>query len=474
MTTLLFYDIESSGLNKCFDQVLQFAAIRTDLELNEIERYEIIVKLNPDLIPSPYATITHHISIADNANGMNELEAIKKIHSLLNAPGTISLGYNTLGFDDEFLRFSFYRHLLTPYTHQFANECRRMDLYPMAIMYRLFKPEVLNWPEVDGKVSLKLDRLSPANNLASGPAHTAIVDVEATVELARRFKQHDKMWNYLSAHFEKNTDQAREKKLHPAWDSPTAPLLGIMIYGKFGANAVYHAPVISLGQHNHYRNQTLWLRLDLPQLAETTLESIADSTWVLTKRYGEPGFILPMQEPYTQHLSAERRAIMEANLAWLQAQPKILAKIADYHRDFKYTVNPETDIEAALYQNGFLTDTETKQCQKFHALDVAGKIKLLPSLSPKLQTMAIRVLGRHYYAQLPAEYQLQFNEYLKRVFSSDEGKLLCDFTQQKRYSLARAFAEISELRQRSDLSAKQIDLLDELEAYAKEKQIYGN
>ncbi|MDF2690695.1 MAG: exonuclease, partial [Gammaproteobacteria bacterium] len=248
MTTLLFYDIESSGLNKCFDQVLQFAAIRTDLELNEIDRHEIYVKLNPDVIPSPYASITHHVSIADTEQGLSEFEAIQKIHALLNTPGTISLGYNTLGFDDEFLRFSFYRNLLNPYSHQFANECKRMDLYPMAIMYQLFKSEVLNWPSLNGQISLKLDQLSPANNLASGPAHTAIVDVEATVELAKRFKKNQKMWDYLCAHFDKNTDQAREKKLAPAWTGPNAPLLGLMFFGKFGSQAAYHAPVLSLGQ----------------------------------------------------------------------------------------------------------------------------------------------------------------------------------------------------------------------------------
>ena len=38
--TYLFYDLETTGLNPCFDQVLQFAAIRTDLSLNEIERHE--------------------------------------------------------------------------------------------------------------------------------------------------------------------------------------------------------------------------------------------------------------------------------------------------------------------------------------------------------------------------------------------------------------------------------------------------
>ncbi|MDF2529293.1 MAG: exodeoxyribonuclease [Gammaproteobacteria bacterium] len=466
MTTLLFYDIESTGLSQCFDQVLQFAAIRTDLELNELERHEIIVKLNPDVIPSPYATITHHVGIADTAHGLNEFEAIKKIHALLNAPGTISLGYNTLGFDDEFLRFSFYRNLLTPYSHQFANDCRRMDLYPMAIMYHLFKPEVLNWPQIEGKVSLKLDQLSPANNLAKGPAHTAIVDVEATVELARRFKKDEKMWAYLCGHFDKATDQAREKKLQPAWQSQQAPALGLMFYGKFGSQSSYHAPVLNLGQHQHYRNQTLWLRLDKPELALTTESSIKESTWVLNKKYGEPGFILPMQEPYTQYLSEERRSIVEQNLAFLKNYPDILGKIIAYHQQYKHPVHPDTDIDAALYQNGFLTEAENKLCQRFHAQDTLGRIKMLQDLSPKIQSMAVRVLGRHHYSELPPEYQQQFDAYLSRIFSLDEAILLSDYTQKKRYSLARAFAEIAELRQRPDLSPKQLALLEELEAYA--------
>ena len=53
--TFLFYDIETTGLNYVFDQVLQFAAIRTDSALKELTRHEIKVKLRPDVICSPGA-----------------------------------------------------------------------------------------------------------------------------------------------------------------------------------------------------------------------------------------------------------------------------------------------------------------------------------------------------------------------------------------------------------------------------------
>ncbi|MDE4959350.1 exonuclease domain-containing protein, partial [Francisella tularensis subsp. holarctica] len=95
--TLLFYDLETSGINKSLDQVLQFAAIRTDLDFNEIERFKFFVKLNPDTTPSPMATITHHISIALANTGIAEYQAIRNIHKIINAPGTISIGYNTRG-----------------------------------------------------------------------------------------------------------------------------------------------------------------------------------------------------------------------------------------------------------------------------------------------------------------------------------------------------------------------------------------
>jgi exodeoxyribonuclease I len=66
MSTYLFYDLETTGLNRAFDQVLQFAAIRTDMSFNEIDRHEIRIKLRPDVIISPYAIITHRIPIRSN------------------------------------------------------------------------------------------------------------------------------------------------------------------------------------------------------------------------------------------------------------------------------------------------------------------------------------------------------------------------------------------------------------------------
>lgn len=43
----VFYDIETSGISQHFDQILQFAAILTDDDLQEVERFEIRSRLQP-------------------------------------------------------------------------------------------------------------------------------------------------------------------------------------------------------------------------------------------------------------------------------------------------------------------------------------------------------------------------------------------------------------------------------------------
>ena len=138
MKTYLFYDIETSGLNHAFDQILTFACIRCDLNLNEIDRQTITIRLRKDIVPSPGAFLTHGLTPDELKLGISEYKAALKIYKILNRPGTISLGYNSLGFDDEFLRFTFYRNLLDPYTHQYSNGCCRMDVMPITVIFRVF------------------------------------------------------------------------------------------------------------------------------------------------------------------------------------------------------------------------------------------------------------------------------------------------------------------------------------------------
>ncbi|MCX7125086.1 MAG: exonuclease domain-containing protein, partial [Gammaproteobacteria bacterium] len=356
-STYLFYDIETTGLNKCFDQVLQFAAIRTDLKLQEIERHEIHVRLNNDIIPSPYAVITHRIGPSQFDKGISELEAIQKIHALLNTPNTISVGYNTLGFDDEFLRFSFYRHLLTPYTHQYANRCGRMDIYPITMLYYLFKKELLQWPEGN----LKLENISKKNQLAEGLAHNAMVDVVATLALARKLMADPAMWSFVTGYFQKTVDDDRIKSAESVLHIGNLAMpVGLLVYGKIGAKDSYLAPVVLLGQHLHYKNQALFLRLDTADIVKTKADAPFETTRIFRKRCGEPPLFLPLKERYTALLSEDRQKLMAANQQFLSENTAIFDAIRQYYQDAKYPEHPTRDIDAALYMIDFPSSLEEK------------------------------------------------------------------------------------------------------------------
>lgn len=459
MQTFLFYDLETTGLSKPFDQIIQFAGIRTDKNLNEIERYELKIKLNPDVIPSPYALITHHIGIHDTASCISEYDAIQHIHRWMNQPGTLSLGYNTLGFDDEFLRFSFFRNLLPPYTHQYANGCGRMDLYPMTIMYYLFKNHVINWPEIDGRASLKLEQLNHANALAKGRAHDAMVDVEAALQLAKHFYNEHDMWEYLAGHFNKSIDNERTQ--------PLQKNIALFFEGFLGPEQHYQCPILFIGQHRHYKNQSLWLRLDNELLSKTTPETLTETTRIMNKKPGEPGFILPMKDRFLKHLEPERLKLAEYNQQWLQKNPDIYHAIVEYYTHYKYPIYPNTDMDASLYLIGFKTFAEERFCQSFHAANPKEKVIMTEKLqNPLLQTQAIRVLGRHFPEAFTAAQTEKFNLYMTRINPDNEDEAMIDFQNKKRLTPRAAIQQIDEIR-KTILSEEQKNLLMELEHYLK-------
>lgn len=456
--TFLFYDIETSGLNPAFDQIIQFSAIRTDLNFNELERYEWMISPNPDIIPNPTAMIIHRTTLTAWQQGEAELTVVQRIHALMNTPGTISLGYNTLGFDDEFLRFSFYRNLLAPYTHQYANNCSRADIYPITALYYLFHSSIFSWPIRNEKISLKLDAINELNKLVTGVAHTAIVDVEATIALAKNFMQHKDTWQYAIGYFDKEKDSERTQKLPNILGKKHA----ILVDGVFGASLNFCAPVLNLGTHYHFKNQSCWLRLDTENLSHSTLNDFVQHNWVISKKLAEPGFLLPPTEKYLQKLTNEKTAILKKNIQWLENNPEILQAITQYYCDYTYPKHPNIAPEAALYEQGFWSNEQQQQSQQFHRVENSKKSAVIDRIShPLLKTLAIHALGRFDANFLSEEQREELETYWKKLKENPEK--IIDYKGKQKLSLAQALDEIKGLKLNETLDAEQKKLLLELE-----------
>lgn len=466
MKTFLFYDLETSGLNPAFDQVMQFAAIRTDESLNELERHKFHCQLRPDIIPHLSAVLTHRLSPlqAQDDSLYTERECVRYIHALLNQPGTVSVGYNTLGFDDEFLRFSFFRNLLPPYTHQFKDKCQRMDLLPIVVMYYLFYPQALSWPSHQGKTSLKLEDLNQQNKWVEGQAHDAMIDVEATVALAHQLMQYQSMWNYCTSYFDKQLDQACFAK----WALKDNPAL--WIHHRLGVDQKYIAPVAYLGQHWHFKNQLLFVRLDQQRFDDIKPEDWPDNIWVYKKKWGVPGLLLPYQKSYAQHLSEERQQIAQYNWQWIHNNPHLWQQLQKRHLDYKPETPPEADPDSVLYQHGLISRHDEQISSQFHQhrQDLDLQQQLINELSTaELRELAWRMLIRNHHNHLPDKQQSNAWDFFQKQITQP----VVDYRRQAKYNLNQARQDwLEQKANEANLDTQQQELLNDYEHFLNNKQ----
>jgi exodeoxyribonuclease-1 len=387
----------------------------------------------------------------------------------MNRPNTISLGYNTLGFDDEFLRFAFHRNLLPAYTHQFKNGCFRMDILPMTLMYYLYKNEVLQWPVIDGRPSLKLENINEANKLAEGRAHDALVDVEGTAALAKILAGQKETWQYLKDGFNKKADTARIKTLPLFFDQPgRRETWGIMPGVHFGAEQNFQAPVLYLGDSKPYSNQSLWLRLDLPELQQTSTDNINETTWVVRKKYGEPDFVLPPKDRFMKRLNEQQIKNTAENKKWLAENPDILKKIIEYSINFEYAFIPDLDADAALYQMEFPSNEEEKTFKQFHDLPAEQKPDVIKWItSADRRQLAERIICRNLESSAPAALMQEFSMHVRNIYKN--GDKILDYKNKNYRSAGQVLEEIDQLKNSGGLDDEQNRLLDELKDYVNEK-----
>ena len=202
--TLYWHDYETFGIDPKRDRPVQFAGIRTDEDLNIIgEPLVIYCRPANDFLPSPQACMVTGISPQlALAKGLPEAEFIARIHTELSQPGTCTVGYNNIRFDDEFTRNILYRNFYDAYAREWQNGNSRWDIIDLLRVTKALRPDGINWPERDdGQTSFRLEELSQANHIAHESAHDALSDVLATIEVAKLVKkQQPRLYQYIYQH----------------------------------------------------------------------------------------------------------------------------------------------------------------------------------------------------------------------------------------------------------------------------------
>ena len=187
MSNFIFYDFETSDSNKYWGQIIQIGAILTNDNLDELDRFDARCRLSPGIIPSAMALIVNKSSpkMLKESN-LSHYEMIRQFVGTLKKWGKATfMGFNSIEFDEEFLRCTLFQTLEYPYLTS-TNGNTRGDVLSLARAANLYYPNTLkNSINAKGNAVYKLDQMAPLNGIEHDDAHSAIGDVIATVGIAK-------------------------------------------------------------------------------------------------------------------------------------------------------------------------------------------------------------------------------------------------------------------------------------------------
>ena len=379
MNSIVWYDYETFGAQPAWDRPAQFAAIRTDEQLNELEEpVELFCRQSDDYLPHPQAVLITGIVPQDcQRKGVNEHEFMRRINTMFSVPGTCSAGYNSIRFDDEFTRYGLYRNFLDPYAREWQGGNSRWDLLDVARCAYALRPDGIEWPRNEqGRISFKLELLTAANGLTHGKAHDAVSDVRATIALARLLRDRQpKLFSYLYGLRQKHevaalVDVSNHKPL-------------VHISGMYPVEQGCMTVVVPLCWHPTNKNSVIvWdLQQDPAQLAGLTAEQIQQRVFVKTADLAEGESRLPLKEVHINKApvlapaktltpeQAERWNIsgelLRKHLATLKNGPDLTAVLHQVFSGREF--NPVTDVDAQLY-DAFFPPSDKQAMQTVHEL----------------------------------------------------------------------------------------------------------
>ncbi len=469
--SFFFYDLETSGISSRSARIMQFAGQRTDMDLNPIgEPVNEMIKLTPDVVPEPDAIMITGITPQQTlVDGYTEAEFLKFFYDEVVQPDTIFVGYNSVRFDDEFMRFLHYRNFYDPYEWQWVDGCSRWDILDVVRMTRALRPDGIEWPFApDGKPTNRLEFLTKVNKLDHAHAHDALNDVLATIAVAKLIKsKQPKLFEHLLNY--------RSKKAVSELIERGEPF--IYSSGKYPSVKQHTSAAYWLGRNPNQRDEVVYdLRHDPTPFLNMSVDELAEA-WKYTK---DPDVLrLPVKTLKTNHCPAvaplgvikdpETQARIDLtldtiskNLALLKAhQAEFTVKImeimkrSDTEREQTYLVDNQATVDERLY-DGFFGPGDK---QTMRAVRSSEGEQLNPSAfifsDERLTSLLPLYKARNYPQLLTSEERAAWDEFChNQVFAGDQSS-----------KLAKFFKRLGELGADEKLSDEKKYLLEELQLY---------
>lgn len=439
--TFFFHDYETWGASPKKDRPAQFAGIRTDMDFNIIgEPVVEYCQLAPDYLPHPEACLITGITPQTAMRkGLIEAEFVAKIHHEFSQANTCVVGYNSVRFDDEVSRYSFYRNFYDPYAREWQNGNSRWDIIDMVRACYALRPEGIEWPiHEDGKPSFRLEDLTKANGLQHEKAHDALSDVYATIAMAKLIKQQQpKLFEFLFQHRQK---KAVANLVDVYYITPL-----VHVSSKISALQGCTTWVAPIAYHPTNSNAVIVINLqsDIAPLFSLTATEIAQRLYTKTSDLadGEQRIGLkllhlnkcPVVAPAKTLLpeNAERLGINReqclANLQLIKQHPELRDKLVEvFKQDADLPADSNPDY--MLYQS-FPSSGDKQKCEIVRQTPPEQLAHLALSFDdPKYQQLLFRYRARNWPQTLTADELAKWRTYCQRrhQFGEDSPNLTSD------------------------------------------------
>ena len=480
--TFLWHDYETFGLNPRRERPAQFAAIRTDSELNEIgEPVMLYCQPANDYLPDPDSClltgITPQVCLE---RGVPEHEFAATIEGLLAEPGTIGVGYNTIRFDDEVTRHLFWRNLIDPYAREWQNDCGRWDIQDVVRMAYALRPTGIVWPQKHDerqpsdpsatRASFKLEDLARANGLLHEAAHDALSDVRATIALARLIRTaQPKLFEFcLSLH---KKDKVAAELGFPASPQTAQPFLHVS--GMFPPERGCLAVMWPLATHPSNKNEVLaWdLSQDPSELPLLDLATLRERLFTKQSDLPEGVQRLPIKSVHLNKspmvvqklrtLSDEMAAKWGIDIPTAMANAEKARSLPDMSAIWPELFNrpkmPTPDVDEDLY-GGFVGNADRRRLNQLRELSPAElAVSRVGFDDDRLAELVFRYRARNFPSTLTPQELERWDEHrAARLLDGDGGARNVD----------ALLARLDDLSETADAQARAV--LEALSDYAEQ------
>lgn len=458
--TFYWHDYETFGLNRYIDRPAQFAGLRTGTDFEPIGSCDVCYcRPSPDYLPGPEACLVTGITPQEAAEkGMSEADFARLIFERFNTPGTLVVGYNNFRFDDEVTRALFWRNFYDMYAHQFRNGCSRWDLYPFTLAVWALRDEGIVWPDDPkrpGFVTFRLEKLTEANGIVHTHAHDAASDVEATALFAKLLSQKQpRLWAWALANRGKDAVGRAMNSPHPCvWVDPSA-----------GQSAGFLRFPMSVTVAPDNKNELIvWdCRYDPEVLKGMPAEEIRRLAFAPRTERREDETRLPLcrmkinQAPFVcadlriinervkSRFAIDMSRVAENAEKFVHLLPHVEGPVITALQDALENKEGADDVDAALYQAGFMGELDRNVADEVHRLEpeqIADRVRegRLHFDDPRLNELLFRMRAHSWPETLSDEEQLRWRNHCQKMIS---GKL------NGRPSLEEYFESIDALMER--------------------------